>query len=235
MVDAETPLSAAQQALVRSGLEVVRMETSAFALRLRKHLGRDEIEALGHAGLLDAARTYDPEKDEQFARFARYRVRGAILNGYVKEAKEQERIHTLCRMAGCDYLGRRRRYGDALTDADGKAEERVLDHAGGVALTVFAVAAGVDLAGDPEEALARRETYARGLSVLQRLLRKLPPREAEVVSRHYLGGELLKDIGVSLRVSAAGVSRLHDQAIQRLNALMRFEGVTELPPRGDEL
>jgi RNA polymerase sigma factor FliA len=102
-------------------------------------------------------------------------------------------------------------------------------------MCLFAAAVGAEKALDPEDDLARRECRARALAALPRVRRKLTPREAEVVTRHYFDGEPLEDIGKALRILHPGVYRLHDRAIKRMGALMRLESVRELPPREDEL
>src|SRR5262245_2083763 len=44
----------------------------------------------GMLGLLEAIDRYDPDRGAAFATFARYRIRGAILNGIAKETEQRE-------------------------------------------------------------------------------------------------------------------------------------------------
>ncbi|XXY44090.1 sigma-70 family RNA polymerase sigma factor [Sorangium sp. So ce269] len=228
-------LTPAQQALVASALHEVSRAARRLAPRLRKHLSFDELMALGRTGLVEAALAYDPAQNDSFPRFARYRVRGAMLDGYLREADEQARVIALCLQGGYDYIARRRRQGDVMTDVDGKAEERLLDHVDGLAASVFATAAGAAKPATGEEALSRRERHDRAHAQLRSALAKLLPREAEVLSMHYLEGRPLKEIGGALRLPHPGAYRVHDRAIVRLGKLLHAAGVTEAPPREDEL
>ncbi|MGK4002867.1 sigma-70 family RNA polymerase sigma factor [Sorangium sp. So ce1036] len=228
-------LTPAQQALVASAVDEVSGVARGLAARLRFRLSFDELVSLGHAGLVEAARVYDPARGDSFPRFARYRIRGAMLDGYAREAAEQERVLALCMKGGYDFVGRRRRQGDVMTDIDGKAEERLLDHVDGLAASVFATAVGAAKPATAEDALSRRERHDRAHALLRSTLARLTPREAEVLSMHYLEGRPLNEVGGALRIPHPGAYRVHDRAIVRLGKLMRAAGVTELPPREDEL
>lgn len=235
MADPEARLTPAQQALAASALHEVSGAARRLSPRLRKHLSFDELMSLGRTGLIEAALAYDPAKDDSFPRFARHRVRGAMLDGYLQEAREQDRVVALCLQSGYDYVARQRRHGDVMTDVDGKAEERLLDHVHGLAASVFATAAGLAKPSTGEEALSRRERHERAHALLRSALAKLLPREAEVLSMHYLEGRPLKEIGGALRIPHPGAYRVHDRAIVRLGKLLHAAGVTEPPPREDEL
>ena len=52
--------------------------------RLPKHVDMDDLVQAGVIGLLDACRNYDGDKDAQFSTFAKYRIRGAILDSLRK-------------------------------------------------------------------------------------------------------------------------------------------------------
>ncbi|HTN90442.1 sigma-70 family RNA polymerase sigma factor [Sorangium sp. So ce1151] len=231
----EKRLTPAQQALVASALHEVSGAARRLAPRLRKHLSFDELMSLGRTGLVEAALAYDPAQNDSFPRFARYRIRGAMLDGYLREAQEQDRVLALCMRGGYEYVARRRRQGDVMTDADGKAEERLLDHVDGLAASVFATAAGMAKPATGEEALSRRQVHERAHALLRSSLARLTPREAEVVSMHYVDGRPLKEVGAALRIPHPGAYRVHDRAIVRLGKLVRAAGLTEPPPREDEL
>jgi RNA polymerase sigma factor for flagellar operon FliA len=228
-------LTPAQQALAASALHEVSRAARRLAPKLRKHLSFDELMSLGRKGLVDAALAYDPSINDSFPRFARHRIRGAMLDGYLGEAAEQDRVHALCLKGGYDYIARKRRQGDVMTDVDGKAEERLLDHVDGLAACLFATAAGVAKPSTGEEALSRHERHARAHALLRSTLPKLLPRETEVLSMHYVEGRPLSEIGAALRIPHPGAYRVHDRAIGRLGKLLRAAGVTEAPPSEAEL
>lgn len=52
--------------------------------RLPRHVDLQDLVQAGVIGLLEACRTYDSEKDAQFSTFAKFRIRGAILDSLRK-------------------------------------------------------------------------------------------------------------------------------------------------------
>ena len=71
------------------------------ARQLVRELGRaaelDDLRAMGHQGLLEAARRFDEGRGVTFRRFANYRVRGAMLDGVRKSAPMPRRAHARVR------------------------------------------------------------------------------------------------------------------------------------------
>jgi RNA polymerase sigma factor for flagellar operon FliA len=72
-----------------------------IARHLARELGRsaelDDLRAMGHQGLLEAARRFDEGRGVTFRRFANYRVRGAMLDGVRKSAPLPRRAHARIR------------------------------------------------------------------------------------------------------------------------------------------
>jgi len=63
-----------------SQLDLVKHVASAIAARLPERVSLHDLIGWGNLGLVDAARRYDPAK-ASFTTFAKYRIRGAILDG----------------------------------------------------------------------------------------------------------------------------------------------------------
>jgi RNA polymerase sigma factor for flagellar operon FliA len=70
--------------LVMRELPQVYYVAARIRARLPKHVDIDDLVQAGVIGLLDACRNYDAEKDAQFSTFAKYRIRGAILDSLRK-------------------------------------------------------------------------------------------------------------------------------------------------------
>ena len=75
----------------------------------------------------------------------------------------------------------------------------------------------VSTSDSPEEAVSR----AQLLSLVQNAIEALPDEEAELVRRHYLGGERFDHVAQSLGLSKSWASRLHTRAMQRLAKRLR--------------
>jgi RNA polymerase sigma factor (sigma-70 family) len=95
------PLSEAQQELAAKFLPLAR--SLARPLKEMFAIWRDEFESAACLALVEAARSFDPSRNIQFATFARFRIRGALvdvgrvmgLSGWEKEEDDAPGVVTL--------------------------------------------------------------------------------------------------------------------------------------------
>jgi RNA polymerase sigma factor for flagellar operon FliA len=66
--------------LVLGALPLVHYAVNDLAMRIPSHVNRDDLVGAGMLGLAQAARSWDPERGVTFERFARTRIRGALLD-----------------------------------------------------------------------------------------------------------------------------------------------------------
>lgn len=66
--------------LVMQELSQVYYIAARIRERLPQHVEMDDLVSAGVVGLLEANRTFDPTKNAQFKTFAKFRIRGAILD-----------------------------------------------------------------------------------------------------------------------------------------------------------
>jgi RNA polymerase sigma factor FliA len=66
--------------LVTQELSQVYYIAARIRERLPQHVEMDDLVSAGVIGLLEAARSFDPAKNAQFKTFAKFRIRGAILD-----------------------------------------------------------------------------------------------------------------------------------------------------------
>lgn len=69
-----------QEQLVLRYLPLVRHVVADVVGRVPRHVPRDDLTAAALYGLWQAARSFDPERGVGFARHARSRIRGAVLD-----------------------------------------------------------------------------------------------------------------------------------------------------------
>src|SRR3954468_16068374 len=151
-----------------------------IARQLSREIGRsaelDDLRAMGHQGLLEAARRFDPSRGVVFKRFANYRIRGSMLDGIRKSAPLPRRAHARIRALEAALLVTEGAAEDAaspeaqaaLADkavADRKLTEHLADMATAMAVGLLATPAvgdegelaALDAALTPEEAVAEAE------------------------------------------------------------------------------
>lgn len=203
--------------------------------RVREHVAFEELVALANAGLAEAANRYEPARGVAFARFAWYRVNGAILDG-LRQATQLPR-RTWARLvtlrAASDYL-------ENLSERERGAADRGAAPAGGaealarVKHTLSAIRTmyvtsleamrerGFDAAGDAPAA-ADRIDAARMAHRLRDAIARLPDKERALMTKHYWEGKNLVQAGAELGMSKSWASRLHAQAVEKLRAIVDAE------------
>ena len=201
--------------------------------RIGRAVELDDLQSLGHLGLLEAARRFDDGRGVTFRRFANYRVRGAMLDGVRKSAPLPRRAHARIRALEAALLvaeaaaeqGAPSQPNPDAEAAERKLTEHLADMATAMAMGMLAKPAvgeegepsAVDVGQNPEEAVADAELQ----SLVVEAIEDLPEDERALVRRHYLEGERFNHVAASLGLSKSWGSRLHTRAIARLTKRLR--------------
>jgi len=199
------------------GLPLVQSQ----ALLLRRGSGRcvelEDLVSHGQIGLWEAARRFERDRGVPFRVFAKFRIRGAILDGIRQWSTLPRRLHECLR---------------AFDDGDDRLERATLDHLAALA-TARVTGLVCEPAADPQSpdsALAASPSpehcasHAQLLQLVERSLAWFPTREAWLIRRHYLDGESLDRVAEELLVSRSWTSRLHTRAIRRLTVALQHFG-----------
>jgi RNA polymerase sigma factor for flagellar operon FliA len=192
----------------------------------------DELAAFGRQGLVEAAARFDPNRGEDFRRFAYFRVKGAMLDGIRKmgtwSRRGYERI-ALLRAAHVASSDQADEAGPVGALGAREAAERLQKH---MASMVTAMTTGVfgqpahqgdgevqavHAGSDAEQQLADKQMT----ELVRRAIDELPPPEDMVVRRFYVDGDKMDDIAEDLGHSRSWVSRVHTRALKRLGARLR--------------
>jgi len=192
---------------------------------------REELLAYGRQGLFEAAERFDPERGEDFRRFAYFRVRGAMLDGLRKmgswSRRGYERVQLLRNAHATAEAAAEEQSSSQDTSAD-QAAERLRQHMANMA-TAMATGVFVEAAFDGTELISRdpalsAEDQLADQQVLQQMrqaIAELPDDEGEVVRRYYLEGNCLDDVAADWGCSKSWVSRVHTRAVKRLGVRLR--------------
>lgn len=215
-----------EQRIVDS-LPLVQYAVSDLTGRLPAHLDRDDLVSAGLLGLAQAARSWDPGRGVTFERYARVRIRGALLD----------------ELRSVDWATRSVRAGARLVQA---AAERLSTSVGGTASSeqvarelgipvaqVQRVLAEVDRAkvqhldalvvdgeapvtpaadDEPAARLLHREL----LGYLRDAVVALPERLRKVVVEYYFDERQMQDIAADLGVTESRVSQMRTEALNML-------------------
>lgn len=219
-----------------------------MALKMRKslpaHVELDDLVGAGVLGLLDAARKFDAKKSVKIESYARYRIRGAILDGL-------RTLDTVSR----DLRKKNKKMEKALHDLQSKLGRRAEDEEAAEALGMSLrewhhslhelQGAGVEWIR-PTQCMTFREVNEDKLAapnqespfdlcyrrerrdIAKRALACLPEREREIVILYHSREMTMKQIGIKLGIDESRVSQLHTAAVARLRLSVR--AILDRPP-----
>jgi RNA polymerase sigma factor FliA len=213
--------------LIRAHMPLVGHLVREMAGRLPAHVNRDDLSSAGLAALVTAARSYDPEREVPFARFATVRIRGALLDELrgmdwaSRTVRHRARRVDAAREELTGALGRApsvAELAEALgvgTHEIGAIEEDV-HRAVVLSLQGFTAGAAEEMVTEqragPEDQLVHREK----IGYLYNAIDALPERLRLVVSRYFMEERPMTEIAAELGVTESRVSQLRAEALTML-------------------
>jgi RNA polymerase sigma factor FliA len=229
--------------LVLDHLEQVQFVARRIHSRLPPQVVLEDLVHAGVLGLIDAVRKYDPSRNVQLKHYAKFRIRGAILDS-LREVDWSPR--TLRRQA--------RRLDRAIADCKARLgrDPSEFEIAGELQISIESLqrllgelrgldigslqSEGDDFGGEtlnqPRAGSDEQDPYHQTLRsemrrLLERAIAELPVRERVVLVLYYFDELTMKEIGAMLRVGESRVSQIHTAALLRLRArLLELLGET---------
>jgi len=213
--------------------------------RLPRHVPFEDLVHAGVIGLIDAFQKYDAGKHVQFASYAKFRIRGAILDSLRemdwsprdlrRKARQLEEAHSRL----CSELGRNPTEQEMAQHLglDLHGLQLLLGEIDGLevgSLRVVSPRDGVEedlceyLPDDREETPLRVCLRSEMKELLTRAIEELPEKERQVLALYYFEELTMKEVGAVLGVGESRVSQIHSMAVIRLRA--RLAEMTTMPP-----
>jgi RNA polymerase sigma factor FliA len=219
--------------LVEQYIPLVKTIVGRLAMTLPSHVDFEELQSVGVVGLLHAIRNFDPKNGASFETYARFRIRGAVIDELRKMDWASRTVREKARKIQTAMMELEQRDSQNVpTDAQVAAElkipvveyQRWLDD---VRPTTFicidtAVNDGEDSEGrapseticdptqeTPMDTAARREMAA----MIAERIQKLPELQRKVLSLYYYEGLRLREIAEAFGVTESRICQVHAQAI----------------------
>jgi RNA polymerase sigma factor for flagellar operon FliA len=226
-----------RERLLTENLPEVRYIARRIHDRLPSHVPFDDLLHAGILGLIDAVDKFKPEKNVQLKSYARFRIRGAILDSLRQMdwsprilRRQARRIEEAHRELAAE-LGRApsepeiaARLGVELTEFQHLLGElRGLDlgslqaqtEEGGSEDSIAAIATRPE--DDPFQITLRAEVRASLASAIE----TLDEKERQVLALYYLEELTMKEVGAILGVGESRVSQIHTAALIGLRSRLQ--------------
>jgi len=224
--------------LLMENLGQVRYIARRIHGRLPSQVDLQDLVHAGVLGLIDALHKYDPGRDIKLTSYAKFRIRGSILDSLRKLDWSPRDLRRKARRIEQGHRNIEAQFGRVATNPEVAADM-------GVSLQEYewmlAELRGLDLGSledsgredsgppdmdrflrtspdqDPFQLCMRSE--ARRL--LENAIEQLPARERHVLALYYFEELTMKEVGAVLGVNESRVSQIHSAAMVRLRVLLQ--------------
>jgi len=205
--------------------------------RLPRHVPLEDLVHAGVIGLIDAFNKFDQSKHVQFGSYAKFRIRGAILDSLReldwgprelrRKARKVEEAHRKLSLE----LSRAPSESEMAKELDLPLAEfqRLLGEIDSLEVGSLRVESPWDgkeedltdsLPSATEDTPFSRCLRAEMKDLLSRVIEELPEKERQVLALYYFEELTMKEVGAVLGIGESRVSQIHSLAVVRLRSRM---------------
>lgn len=238
-----------RERLLLEQLPQVRYIARRIHERLPRHVPYEDLVHAGVVGLIDALHKFDHGKQVQFGSYAKFRIRGAILDSLRemdwsprdlrRKARRLEEAHNKLR----SELGRNPSEPELAAELglDLRALQTLLGEIDGLEVGSFRVLSARDgkeedlceyLPDDPEQTPLLQCLRSEMKELLARAIEELPEKERQVLALYYFEELTMKEVGAVMGVGESRVSQIHSMAVVRLRVRLAELTAVVAEPEG---
>ncbi len=230
---------AERERILMEQLPQVRYIARRIHERLPRHVPFEDLVHAGVIGLIDALNKFDLSKHVQFSSYAKFRIRGAILDSLREldwSPRELRRKGRLVDSVYCDLSGK---LGCAPNENEIAQEmginlaelQALLAELDGLELGSLRVESPRDgkeenltdhIPSKPEDTPFFQCLRSEMKHLLTAAISELPEKEQRVLALYYYEELTMKEVGVALGIGESRVSQIHSLAMTRLRARLNF-------------
>jgi RNA polymerase sigma factor FliA len=203
--------------------------------RLPRHVPLEDLIHAGVVGLIDALNKFDRSKHVQFGSYAKFRIRGAILDslremdwGPRELRRKARRVEEAHRKLSLE-LGRAPTENEMAKELELELSEfqRLLGELDSLEVGSLHVTSPWDgkeedlcdyLPNAPEDTPFFRCLRSEMKELLARVIAELPKKEQQVLALYYFEELTMKEVGAVLGIGESRVSQIHSLAVVRLRS-----------------
>jgi RNA polymerase sigma factor for flagellar operon FliA len=235
--------SETEGALIEKYLPLVRTVVGRLAMTLPAHVTAEDLNSAGMVGLLQAVRSFSTKGGASFETFARFRIRGAVLDELRRMDWVPRMVHDKARKIQTALSTLEQQLGTTPTDEQvarelgiGAEEYRdwleeikpvsfiCLDaavHANPVDGVTPHESIPDESQDDPYDCAARSELK----ELIARRIRQLPPIQQKVLALYYFEDLRLREIAAAFGLTESRISQIHLQAILSIRSYIERQEV----------
>ena len=237
---------AERERVLMEQLPQVRYIARRIHERLPRHVPFEDLVHAGVVGLIDALNKFDLSKHVQFSSYAKFRIRGAILDSLreldwsPRELRRKGRLvdSTYCELSG--RLGRAPNENEIAREMGIHLHElqSLLAELDGLELGSLHIESPRDgreenltdyLPSKTEETPFFQCLRSETKHLIENAISELPEKEQRVLALYYYDELTMKEVGVALGIGESRVSQIHSLAMVRLRARLNFLNITTAP------
>jgi RNA polymerase sigma factor for flagellar operon FliA len=227
-----------ENALVQEYLPLVRTVVGRLAMTLPAHVSAEDLHSAGLVGLLQAIRNFSTRGGASFETFARFRIRGAVLDELRRMDWVPRMVHDKARKIQAVMAELEQHLGAPPSEEQmAEALDLTLDEyhtwldeirpVAFVCLDAVPHASATDGATphdsipdetqeDPSEFASRNELK----DIIAKRIRQLPPIQQKVLALYYFEDLRLREIAEAFALTESRISQIHSQAILAIRSFI---------------
>ncbi len=230
---------AERERVLMEQLPQVRYIARRIHERLPRHVPFEDLVHAGVLGLIDALNKFDLSKQVQFSSYAKFRIRGAILDSLRELDWSPRELRRKGRLIDITYNQLSGRLGRAPNENEIANEmgidlhelQSLLAELDGLELGSLRVESSRDgkeedltdhLPSKHEETPFFQCLRSEMKHLLEQAISELPEKEQRVLALYYYEELTMKEVGVALGIGESRVSQIHSLAMVRLRARLNF-------------
>ena len=217
--------------MIRTNMPLVGYAVSSMAARIPRHVPREDLMSAGMLGLTQAAQAYDPSTGVPFDRFARLRIKGALLDELRSRdwASRSVRRNARRMQAAKDTFlareGRTASLDETAAEMGVEVDEarRMVDdvHRGTVLNYQALTEDGVDdMLPSPDAAPEANILDRERRAILLDAITVLPERQQAVINAYFFEERPMADIAEEMGVTESRISQIRAEAFEMIRAAM---------------
>ncbi|MFY9645951.1 MAG: FliA/WhiG family RNA polymerase sigma factor [Terriglobales bacterium] len=230
---------AERERILMEQLPQVRYIARRIHERLPRHVPFEDLVHAGVVGLIDALNKFDLSKQVQFSSYAKFRIRGAILDSLRELDWSPRELRRKGRLVDSTYADLSSRLGRAPEENELAQEmgielhelQSLLAELDGLELGSLRVESPRDgreenvtdyVPAKPEETPFFQCLRSETRHLLAQAISELPEKEQRVLALYYYEELTMKEVGAALGIGESRVSQIHSLAMVRLRARLNF-------------